>query len=79
MKIDEIFWDTVGSEMDNHADTHCLDKICRPISFTSKEHSVAPFLSECSEVTNVPIGAGKLLYYCLVRDCGLESAWRELE
>ena len=48
--------------MDNHADTHCLGKNCRPISFTSEECSVAPFLSEYSEVTNVPIGTGATAY-----------------
>ena len=44
--------------MDNHADTHCFGANFRPISFTSEECNVSPFIPEYIEQENIPICTG---------------------
>ena len=44
--------------MDNHSDTHCFGRNIWPISFTSEECTVAPFLTEKYEQVNIPIFKG---------------------
>ena len=44
--------------MDNHANMHCFGRNICPISFTSKECTVAPFLVEYSEQVNIPMCKG---------------------
>ena len=57
-KMEEPYWDACPTEMDNHADTHCFGRNFRPLSFTSEECTVAPFLAEYSEQLNIPICTG---------------------
>ena len=47
-----------ANEMGNHADTHCFGSNFIPISFTSEECTVYPFLPEYTEQINVPICTG---------------------
>ena len=73
--------------MDNHADTHYFGRNIRPISFTSEEFAVAPFLAEYYEQVNIPICTGATLYtmnhgssQCLylAKVYGLATGWIKL-
>ena len=55
---DKVIWRELATEMDNHSDTHCFGANFRPISFTSEEFNVSPFLPEYSEQMNVHICTG---------------------
>ena len=47
-KQQKIHWDACSLYRDNHADTICFGRKIRPISFTSEEFTVAPFLEKYS-------------------------------
>ena len=55
---DKVIWRASETEMENHADTHCFGANFRPLSFTSEECTVSPFLTEYAEPMNVPICTG---------------------
>ena len=57
-KHDKFIWRALATEMGNHSDTHCFGANFRPISFTSEEFTVTPFLTEYAEQINVPICIG---------------------
>lgn len=46
------------TEMDNHADTHCFSNNFIILDYTRQKCSVAPFLAEYDETTNVDIVTG---------------------
>ena len=48
--------------MDNHTYTHCFGINIRPISFTSEDCKVTPFLAEYSEQVIIPIRIGATSY-----------------
>ena len=52
---DKFIWREPDTEMDNHSDTHYFGANFRPISFTSEECTVSPFLPEYVKQMNVPI------------------------
>ena len=48
--------------MDNHADTNFFGSNIQPISFTSEEFKIAPFLADYSKHVNIPIHTGMTSY-----------------
>ena len=59
---EKIHWDVCSTDMDKYADTHCFGRNTWPISFTSEEYTVTPFLEKYSEQVNIPICTGATLY-----------------
>ena len=47
-----------ANKMDNHVDNHCFGENFQPISFTSEDCTVSPFLPEYTEQVNIPICNG---------------------
>ena len=52
---EDRFKDPLPCEIDNHADTTCIGKNFRVISFTSEVCSVSPYLSEYESMEDIPI------------------------
>ena len=57
--------------MDNHRDTHFFGRNIRPISFTSEEFTVTPFLVEYSGQVNIPIFTGATSYTMELGEAGI--------
>ena len=55
LESDNIFKDTLNTNIDNHADTHCFGKNFRPLSWFNLTFSVSPLLSEYTATDNVEI------------------------
>ena len=51
----KFVWEAAATEVDNYDDTHCFGSNFLPISFTSEDWTVYPFLPEDKEELNVPI------------------------
>ena len=62
IKCGGIVYDVLTMESDNHADTHFFGANLLPIMYTRKIITVAPFLPEYSEQTDVPIFTGETYF-----------------
>ena len=61
-KQEQIHWDLCSTYMDNHADTYFFVRNIQPISYTSEECMVAPFLGEYSGQLIILICTGATSY-----------------